>query len=57
MSYSKLVPAWNRLHERRHDERIQAEARAAAEYQRQVPGMTRSEALRLAIASVAKHGG
>lgn len=39
---------------RQHDDRIQREAALAAEYQKQQPGMTRDEALRLAAAHVAK---
>lgn len=56
MSWSKRNPTWHRMHQRRYDEQIQAEARAAAEYQRQVPGLSRSDALRLAARSVARRG-
>lgn len=48
MSYSNKNPAWHRLQQSRHDQRIQDEARIANQLQQQVPGLTRSEALRKA---------
>ncbi len=48
MTYSNKNPAWGRLNASRHDDRIQEEARLAAQYMEQEPALSRSEALRLA---------